>query len=417
MKKQDALKMDSQDPISWVKNEFDYGKGNKDDKIYFCGNSLGLKHRSLDIIVNRHLEQWKSEAVEAHFSGNYPWIEIQDRIKNILKDMLGCSSNEIAIMNALSLNLHLLMVSFFKPSKNKNKILIEENAFSSDRYVLNSQLQFHGYDTSSVLDISFDKEYLIDEEIVIKKIIDNKETLSLVLLPGIQYYNGQLIDLKKISKVCRDNGIVFGVDLAHAIGNVKIDLNELDIDFATWCSYKYLNSGAGGISGIYINKKHLKKDINRFEGWWGNKLSTRFEMEKNYDPDNSAEAWVLSNPPVILLDMHLAALKVFDKVGIKNIFRKSKKLTAFLYNGLLLVDPEETSFKIIKPFSKDKRGSQLSLLFKKNAKKVFEELNKKFVIDYRKPDVIRVAPVPLYNSFYEIFLFISELKKILNETK
>ncbi len=242
MKKQDALKMDLQDDISWVKNQFEYGKGDTSDKIYFCGNSLGLQHKSVRERINKHLDQWKNSAVESHFSGDYPWIKIQDDIKLILKDLLGCDTSELAIMNALTVNLHLLMVSFFKPSKKRNKILIEDNAFSSDRYVVNSHLKINNLDESSLLLIKSNNKVINEDEIV-DLIEINNESLSLVLLPGIQYYTGQQLDLKKISSVCKKYNIILGVDFAHAIGNVEINLKKLDVDFASWCSYKYLNSG------------------------------------------------------------------------------------------------------------------------------------------------------------------------------
>ena len=413
MKKQDALKMDSQDPISWVKNEFEYGKGHKDDKIYFCGNSLGLQHNSVREKIDLHLTQWKNSAVESHFSGDYPWIEIQDKIKLILKDFLVCETSEIAIMNALSVNLHLLMISFYHPKNKKSKIMIEDNAFSSDRYVINSQLKLHGLDESSLILISSDNPILLENEII-QSIEKNKDELSLVLLPGIQYYSGQLIDLKKISQVCHKNNIVLGVDYAHAIGNVQIDLNELQIDFATWCSYKYLNSGPGGISGIYVNSKHFNHINKRLEGWWGNKLSTRFEMKKEYDPDNTAEGWVISNPPVILMDIHLASIEVFRKVGIEKVFNKSKSLTQFLYDGLISINNYSNFFKIITPKEASNRGAQLSLYFHNNSEEIFRELNKRFVIDFRKPNVLRVAPVPLYNSYQEVYEFVNELDLLLN---
>ena len=412
MKKQDALKMDSQDDISWVKNQFEYGRGDTSDKIYFCGNSLGLQHKSVRERINKHLDQWKNSAVESHFSGDYPWIKIQDDIKLILKDLLGCDTSELAIMNALTVNLHLLMVSFFKPSKNRNKILIEDNAFSSDRYVVNSHLKINNLDESSLLLIKSNNKVINEEEIV-DLIEINNESLSLVLLPGIQYYTGQQLDLKKISSVCKKYNIILGVDFAHAIGNVEINLKKLDIDFASWCSYKYLNSGPGGISGIYINSRNLNKSLLRLEGWWGNKLSSRFEMNENYEPESSAEGWVISNPPVILMDIHLASIKIFKDVGLKKLFSKSKLLTQFLYDGLISIKDYSNYFEIITPKDHNKRGAQLSLYFFKDAELIFSHLNKKFVVDYRKPNVLRVAPVPLYNSYLEVYYFIKELENIL----
>ena len=412
MKKQDALKMDSQDDISWIKNQFEYGKGDTSDKIYFCGNSLGLQHKSVRERINKHLDQWKNSAVESHFSGDYPWIKIQDDIKLILKDLLGCDTSELAIMNALTVNLHLLMVSFFKPSKKRNKILIEDNAFSSDRYVVNSHLKINNLDESSLLLIKSNNKVINEEEIV-DLIEINNESLSLVLLPGIQYYTGQQLDLKKISSVCKKYNIILGVDFAHAIGNVEINLKKLDVDFASWCSYKYLNSGPGGISGIYINSRNLNKSLLRLEGWWGNKLSSRFEMNEDYEPESSAEGWVISNPPVILMDIHLASIKIFKDVGLKKLFSKSKLLTQFLYDGLTSIKDYSNYFQIITPKDHNKRGAQLSLYFFKDAELIFSHLNKKFVVDYRKPNVLRVAPVPLYNSYLEVYYFVKELENIL----
>ena len=412
MKKQDALKMDSQDDISWIKNQFEYGKGDTSEKIYFCGNSLGLQHKSVRERINKHLDQWKNSAVESHFSGDYPWIKIQDDIKLILKDLLGCDTSELAIMNALTVNLHLLMVSFFKPSKNRNKILIEDNAFSSDRYVVNSHLKINNLDESSLLLIKSNNKVINEDEIV-DLIEINNESLSLVLLPGIQYYTGQQLDLKKISSVCKKYNIILGVDFAHAIGNVEINLKKLDVDFASWCSYKYLNSGPGGISGIYINSRNLNKSLLRLEGWWGNKLSSRFEMNEDYEPESSAEGWVISNPPVILMDIHLASIKIFKDVGFKKLFSKSKLLTQFLYDGLTSIKDYSNYFQIITPKDHNKRGAQLSLYFFKDAELIFSHLNKKFVVDYRKPNVLRVAPVPLYNSYLEVYYFVKELENIL----
>ena len=413
MKKDDALKMDNNDKLSYLKSEFLYDNENDRKKIYFCGNSLGLQHKSVKNKINNHLDQWKNLAVENHFSGDYPWMDIQNKIKNKLKLFLGCSEDEIAIMNSLSVNLHLMMATFYRPSKLKHKILIEGNAFSSDRYVVNSQLKFHGLDESSLITISPGEDSLIDEDKIISKIEKNKKSLSLVLLPGIQYYSGQVLDIKKISTVCKENQITLGLDLAHMIGNVPIDLPSYDIDFASWCSYKYLNSGPGGIAGIYINSKHLKKNLLRLEGWWGNKISSRFDMLDKYDPEPSAEGWVLSNPPVILMDIHLASLEVFYLAGLDNVFEKSKMLSGFLFEGLSSIKNYSKFFKIISPRDTNKRGSQISLFFKKNSKDFFNELSKNFIVDYRKPNVIRVAPVPLYNSFYEVYLFVSEIERLI----
>ena len=414
MKKEYALKMDKKDPISIYKNDFLYMEKSPIKKIYFCGNSLGLQHRSIKTEVLNHLKKWSDYAVDAHFIGKVPWINIQENIKSIIKDLIGCKESEIAIMNALSVNLHLLMISFFRPSKKRNKILIEEHAFSSDRYVINSQLKYHGYNENSIISLKPKSKYCLTSIDIINTIEKNKDSLSMVLLPGIQYYTGQFFDLKEISKFCKKHNIIFGVDLAHAIGNVNLKLNECDIDFASWCSYKYLNSGPGGISGVYVNSKHLEKDLLKFEGWWGNDINTRFNMDSNIDDYKSAEGWVISNPPIILMSMHLASLKVFKKVGFSNLLKKSKTLTKFLYDSLVDLDSYKKTFEIITPQNSNERGCQLSLFFYEDAKEVFDKLiENNFVPDFRKPNVIRVSPVPFYNSFYEVFLFVETLDKIL----
>ena len=414
MKKEYALKMDKKDPISIYKNDFLYMEKSPIKKIYFCGNSLGLQHRSIKTEVLNHLKKWSDYAVDAHFIGKVPWINIQENIKSIIKELIGCKESEIAIMNALSVNLHLLMISFFRPSKKRNKILIEEHAFSSDRYVINSQLKYHGYNENSIISLKPKSKYCLTSIDIINTIEKNKDSLSMVLLPGIQYYTGQFFDLKEISKFCKKHNIIFGVDLAHAIGNVNLKLNECDIDFASWCSYKYLNSGPGGISGVYVNSKHLEKDLLKFEGWWGNDINTRFNMDSNIDDYKSAEGWVISNPPIILMSMHLASLKVFKKVGFSNLLKKSKKLTKFLYDSLVDLDSYKKTFEIITPQNSNERGCQLSLFFYEDAKEVFDKLiENNFVPDFRKPNVIRVSPVPFYNSFYEVFLFVETLDKIL----
>ena len=414
MKKEYALKMDKKDPISIYKNDFLYMEKSPIKKIYFCGNSLGLQHRSIKTEVLNHLKKWSDYAVDAHFIGKVPWINIQENIKSIIKELIGCKESEIAIMNALSVNLHLLMISFFRPSKKRNKILIEEHAFSSDRYVINSQLKYHGYNENSIISLKPKSKYCLTSIDIINTIEKNKDSLSMVLLPGIQYYTGQFFDLKEISKFCKKHNIIFGVDLAHAIGNVNLKFNECDIDFASWCSYKYLNSGPGGISGVYVNSKHLEKDLLKFEGWWGNDINTRFNMDSNIDDYKSAEGWVISNPPIILMSMHLASLKVFKKVGFSNLLKKSKKLTKFLYDSLVDLDSYKKTFEIITPQNSNERGCQLSLFFYDDAKEVFDKLiENNFVPDFRKPNVIRVSPVPFYNSFYEVFLFVETLDKIL----
>ena len=416
MKKDYALKMDYNDPIGFVKNHFFVPQRKETTVTYLCGNSLGLQHKDIKIYIEKELNSWKKNAVDGHFIGNRPWVDYQEEVKSMLSKLLGSNQKEIAVMNSLSVNLHLLMVSFYRPDKVRFKILMEKNAFSSDRYVVMSHLESRNLSyEDTIIEVSpRDNEDNLRTEDIINIIEKNNDNISLVLLPGIQYYTGQLFDIEKITEECHRHKIIVGFDLAHAIGNVELNLSKWGVDFATWCSYKYLNSGPGGISGIYVNNKfHGDFSFPRYQGWWGNKIETRFQMNENIDPSISSEAWVMSNPPILMLASHLASLSVFNKIGFPKILEKGKLLTQYLGESLESLSSYGSIFKIITPSN---RGSQLSLFFHMNGKKIFNKLTDRgFIVDYREPNVVRVTPVPLYNSFMDVYNFVINLEEIIND--
>ena len=416
MKKDYALKMDHNDSIGFVKNHFFVPQRKETKVTYLCGNSLGLQHKDIKVYIEEELSSWKKNAVAGHFIGNRPWVDYQEEVKRMLSKLLGSSQKEIAVMNSLSVNLHLLMISFYRPDKVRFKILMEKNAFSSDRYVVISHLKSRNlsYEDTIIEVLPRDNEDSLRTEDIINTIEKNNDNISLVLLPGIQYYTGQLFDIEKITEECHKHKIIVGFDLAHAIGNVQLNLSKWGVDFATWCSYKYLNSGPGGISGIYVNNKfHRDFSFPRYQGWWGNKIETRFQMNKNIDPSISSEAWVMSNPPILMLASHLASLNVFNKIGFPKILEKGKLLTQYLGESLESLSSYGSIFKIITPSN---RGSQLSLFFQMNGKKIFNELmDRGFIVDYREPNVVRVTPVPLYNSFMDVYNFVTNLEEIIND--
>ena len=416
MKKDYALKMDHNDPIGFAKNHFFVPQRKETKVTYLCGNSLGLQHKDIKIYIEEELSSWKKNAVDGHFIGNRPWVDYQEEVKSMLSKLLGSNQKEIAVMNSLSVNLHLLMISFYRPDKVRFKILMEKNAFSSDRYVVMSHLESRNLSyEDTIIEVSpRDNEDNLRTEDIINIIEKNNDNISLVLLPGIQYYTGQLFDIEKITKECHRHKIIVGFDLAHAIGNVELNLSKWGVDFATWCSYKYLNSGPGGISGIYVNNKfHGDFSFPRYQGWWGNKIETRFQMNENIDPSISSEAWVMSNPPILMLASHLASLNVFNKIGFSKILEKGKLLTQYLGESLESLSSYDSIFKIITPSN---RGSQLSLFFHMNGRKIFNKLmDRGFIVDYREPNVVRVTPVPLYNSFMDVYNFVTNLEEIIND--
>ena len=404
-----AQQLDEQDPLKSFRNKFLLPKYNGSDAIYLCGNSLGLQPISAKRYLTEQLTNWQEMGVEGWFNGDDPWLSYYKKLTPVLSAILGANEREISVMNSLTVNLHLLMVSFYKPTTKRYKILMEGGAFPSDQYALESQVRFHGFDPKDAIIEIFPRsgEYTLRTEDILDAIKNNADELALVLFSGINYYTGQFFDIKAITKAAHKVGVIIGFDLAHAAGNVPLKLHDWDVDFACWCSYKYMNSGPGGISGIFVHEKHFKGDHNRFAGWWGYRKDKQFLMAPGFDAEPGAEGWQVSTPPIMLMALHKASLDIFEETGGLPVLRaKSELLTGyleFLINDINLKNGKEL-FKIITPKEPGKRGSQLSVVCAGNAKGVFNYLTQNGVIgDWREPNVIRLSPVPLYNSFTDVF--------------
>lgn len=407
-----ALKCDQEDPLKHARNMF-IKPSARNNNIYFCGNSLGLQPIKTKSEIEKVLHTWCSMGVEGHFHPQSDWVNLYKKAVPVLSDLCGAKPLEVCPMNSLTVNIHFLLLAFYNPQPGRYKIIAEKGAFSSDIYALDSQIAFHGLNTEDALiEIApREGEFTLRTDDIIQCIEDNKHNLALVFLSGVQYYTGQFFNLKSISKSCHRAGALFGVDLAHAIGNVPLQLHEWNVDFATWCTYKYLNSGPGAISGIYIHEKHFDNpSLKRLNGWWGHDEQRRFLMERKFLPEPGAPGWQMSNADILSLTAHISALEIYNDIKLETVFEKSKKLTGFL-EFLIKELPE---VKIITPEDPTERGTQLSLYFEQNGKIIFDALYKEGIIcDWREPNVLRVAPVPLYNTFEEVYRFYAILKKNL----
>ncbi|MBL6446827.1 kynureninase [Fulvivirga sp. 29W222] len=412
-----AQQLDNEDPLKAFRNRFHIPKLKGKDVIYFTGNSLGLQPKSTKTYINEELDDWATLGVEGHFhSQKRPWFHYHKFSKEALAKIVGALPSEVVSMNSLTSNLHLMMVSFYRPTKTRHKILIESGAFPSDQYAVESQIKFHKLPYNEALvEISPRKgEHTLRTEDIISKIEEHKDSLALVMLSGVQYYSGQFFDIQKITEAGHQAGAFVGFDLAHAAGNVPLELHKHEVDFAAWCSYKYLNSGPGGVSGIFVHEKHGNNpDIPRFAGWWGHNEEERFKMEKGFKPMEGADGWQLSNVNVLSSAAHLAALEIYNEAGMEALREKSLKLTGYL-ESLLKELQDEGFLQMITPTEPNARGCQLSLLVTHNGKAIFEHLTQSGVVaDWREPNVIRVAPVPLYNTFEDVFNFYDILKKVI----
>ncbi|MES2274798.1 MAG: kynureninase [Bacteroidota bacterium] len=405
-----AQLLDEQDELKHLRNEFIIPRHHGRDAIYLCGNSLGLQPKSTTDLMSKQMQSWAAKGVEGWFDGDEPWLNYHQQLKGTLGGILGANEQEITVMNSLTVNLHLLLVSFYQPGNKKYKILMEGGAFPSDQYAIESQVRFHGYDPDDAIIEVFprDGEYTLRTEDIIKAINDHADELALVLFAGINYYTGQFFDMPAITKAAHAVGVYAGFDLAHAAGNVPLQLHNWEVDFACWCSYKYMNSGPGGISGIFVHEKHFGNDkLNRFAGWWGNNKATQFKMAKGFDPEHGADGWQVSTAPVLLMAVHKAALGVFKQAaGMGSLRKKSLLLTAYLEFLITEINNRkgEELFKIITPLDPAIRGCQLSIVCKQNGKAMFNYFTENGVIgDWREPDVIRLSPVPLYNTFMDVY--------------
>lgn len=412
-----AKQLDKDDALREFRGMYHIPVANGKKAIYLIGNSLGLQPRSTKSIILEELQDWATLAGEGHVRARRPWVQYHKLSKKYLAAITGAKPSEVVAMNQLTVNLHLMMVSFYRPTKQSYKIITEAGAFSSDQYAVESQLKYHNIDLQDALiEVApREGEFAIRTEDIISAIEQHRESLALVLIGGVQYYTGQFFNLKKITDATHAAGAIAGFDLAHAVGNVPLNLHDDEADFAVWCSYKYLNSGPGAIAGAFVHERHANNfTLPRFAGWWGHDEEERFQMKKGFKPMSGIDGWQLSNVPILQAAAHLSALELFQKAGMKRLRRKSVMLTGYLYYLLKQMDPAGERFSIITPENPEERGCQLSLFIKNNGKTVFRKLIKAGVIaDWREPDVIRVAPTPMYNTFEEVFRFCEIFRKLI----
>lgn len=414
-----AQLQDEADQLHHFRSQFLFPKHNDKDFIYLCGNSLGLQPKVAEEVLKGQLNNWANYAVEGWFDGNEPWMFYHKALKKLMAPIVGALPSEVCPMNTLTVNLHLLMVSFYQPKGKRFKIIMEGGAFPSDQYAIESQVRFHGFDPKEAIIEVFPKEgeEILHTEDIIAKINENDSEIALVLFGGINYYTGQWYDMEAITKAGHEIGAVVGWDLAHAAGNVPVQLHDWDVDFACWCSYKYQNSGPGGISGIFVHEKHFgNSELNRFAGWWGYQESKRFKMEKGFVPEAGADGWQVSCTQVMPMALYHASLQIFEKAGfIEPLRKKSITLTKYLEFIINEVNKELgfEQYKIITPKNPMDRGAQLSIIAQRNGKAIFDGLMANHVLgDWREPDVIRLSAVPLYNSYEDVYLAGQALLKV-----
>lgn len=414
-----AREMDENDPLSRFRDRFLFPKVNGEDAIYFCGNSLGLQPKSAKDYIAKELSNWAEMGVDGHFYGEDAWFFAKQKSKPALAGIVGAHEHEVVAMNNLSVNLHLLMVSFYKPTKDRYKIIVEAGAFPSDQYMLETQVKFHGLDPEdAIVELKPRQgEHTLRTEDILTEIKKQGASLAMVNMAGLQYYTGQVFDMKAITATAHEVGAYAGFDLAHAAGNAPLNLHDWDVDFATWCSYKYMNSGPGNVSGVFVHERFAERpDMNRFAGWWGHDQEQRFKMEKGFMPMYGADGWQLSNSDVIGLAVHQASLDLFQEAGMVNLRKKSEQLTAYLAYLITEISGKSGVLEIITPNNPTERGCQLSLHIHRGGKAVFDEWYKQGVVgDWRNPNVIRLAPTPLYNSFLEVFRFAKILEQSLKK--
>ena len=412
-----AQQLDNADALSKYRNQFHFPKDNTGNPLlYFCGNSLGLQPKTVRSYIEQELLDWENLGVEGHFHAKHPWMPYHEFLTEKMANIVGAKPIEVVVMNTLTVNLHLMMVSFYRPTKTKYKIVIEKNAFPSDQYAVQSQINFHGLDCKDAL-IELaprENEDIIFTEDIEKVIAEQGDSIALIMLGGVNYYTGQAFDMKRITEVAHQKNIVVGFDLAHAAGNLLLQLHDWNVDFAVWCSYKYLNSGPGGIAGCFVHEKHATdKTLPRFAGWWSNDKQKRFLMQPEFNAIDGAEGWQLSNPSILAMASLRASLDIFDEVGMEKLAEKSNQLTSYL--EFLINELKNDAIEIITPKDTKQRGAQLSIRIKNSNKNFFHQLTATGVVcDWREPDVIRLAPVPLYNSFLDVYQFVQKLKLVLS---
>lgn len=415
-----AQSLDTQDQLKKYQSEFEFPKVNGKKTIYFTGNSLGLMPKRAKKYVDDVMNDWANLAVEGHFYAEKPWWDYHERFSNPLSKIVGAKPSEVSVMNTLTVNLHMMMVSFYNPTSNRFKIICEEKAFPSDQYMFQTQVKFHGLDPKDVI-VEVKRrqgEHNLRNEDIIAKINEVGDELALVLIGGINYYTGQVLDMENITKAGHAVGAKVGWDLAHAAGNIELKLHDWNVDFACWCSYKYMNAGPGSVAGYFVHEKHHNNKINRFGGWYGHNKERRFLMEPEYTPNEGALGWQSSCTGVLAMAPYLASVEMFDEIGMEALIKKRDLITAYLEFIVEETAKETgTNLEIITPKNQAERGSQLSIILHGEGKELFHYLMKQGVVtDWREPAVIRLAPVPLYTTFEEMYDFGQILKTGIQTT-
>lgn len=410
--------MDEKDLLKKFRDRFYFPQHNGKNAVYFCGNSLGLQPKGVRENIGIELDDWAKHGVEGHFMAKFPWFSYHEILTNETARLVGALPIEVVMMNQLTVNLHFLMVSFYRPTKKRFKILCEQKAFPSDQYVLETQVKFHGFSPEeAIIEVApRPGEYTIHHEDIISAIEKNADELALIMIGGVNYFTGQAFDMKSITEAGHKAGAIVGFDLAHATGNLKMELHNWNVDFAAWCSYKYLNSGPGSVAGAFIHERHFTSfDLPRFGGWWGHDKNKRFLMEKGFSPIAGAEGWALSNAPIFSMAANKASLDIFDEAGIDALRKKSEVLTGYLEFIIEEINKStDNKLEIITPKDKKDRGCQLSIIAHDHGKELYRRFSENGIItDWREPNVIRLAPVPLYNSFEDVYTFGEVLKKII----
>lgn len=414
-----ARELDKKDVLRSFRDKFFIPQHDGKDAIYFIGNSLGLQPKTTSQYIQQELDDWAKLGVEGHFQAKHPWVSYHELFPKQLSAIAGCLPQEVVVMNQLTVNLHLLMVTFYRPTKERFKIICEAKAFPTDQYAFESQVKYHGYDPAdAIIEVApREGEHVVRTKDILSAIYEHGNSTALVLFSGVQYYTGQVFDMKTITKAAHTAGAYCGFDLAHAVGNIELHLHDWDIDFATWCSYKYMNSGPGGVSGVFIHEKHIAdKELPRFAGWWGHTKAIRFKMEKGFEAIPTAEGWQLSNAPVLAMAAHKASLDIFEEAGMDKLYAKGKLLSGYMHYLLNDINrtQEEKLIEIITPASEKERGCQVSMLMQRKGKEIFNALMKQGVMtDWREPNVIRVAAVPLYNSFEDVWKFAAIIRELI----
>jgi len=412
-----AIAMDERDPLREFRQRFLFPKITGEDCVYLCGHSLGLQPETAGAYVEQELREWARLGVEGHFRAKNPWMPYHRLLTEQTAELVGAKPLEVVVMNTLTVNLHLMMVSFYRPTPAKHKIVVESGAFPSDQYAVKSQTRFHGFDpaTSLIELIPRPGEYCIRDEDIESLIERAGDEIALIMLGGVNYATGQVFDMERIARSGHARGCVVGFDLAHAAGNLHLKLHEWGPDFAVWCSYKYLNGGPGCVAGCFVHERHARAwDLPRFAGWWGHDEESRFEMGPNFQPMSGADGWQLSNPSIVSLAVLRASMDIFHEAGMERLRAKSVSLTGYL--EFLLNQHASPNFSIITPREKERRGAQLSIRLAQNGRSLCERLAQEGILgDWREPDTFRVAPMPLYNSYRDVFRFVRRFAAALGQ--